>query len=268
MCVRPPADCSPTPGRARRLRQPLSSPSAGATEPALRAEKGDPGVNRRYIIGAIVAAVVVVGVLVGVSLLGGDDDPVASIENVEAVRADFEGVPSSGNTIGEPGAPVEIIEYGDTSCPVCKDAAETSIPQVVDEFVRSGRARMTFRPIAFISRSSERGALGAEAAGMQDRMWEFVTLIYANQGPEGEQDWLTDELLEEAASKLGLDVDRWRADYAGDEVASRFFQRQQEAEADDVTGTPFFVVKGPDGSDSFSGSAGLSRFREAIEKVS
>jgi len=224
-------------------------------------------VNRRYIIGAIVAAVVVVGALVGLSLAGGDDDAVSSIENVEQVQAEFEGIPSSGATIGEAGAQVEIIEYGDTSCPICKDAAETSIPQVVDEFVRSGQAKMTFRPIAFISRSSERGALGSEAAGMQDAMWPFVSLIYANQGPENEQDWLTDELLEEAATKLGLDVEKWKADYAGDAVASEFFARQNEADADNVTGTPFFVVKGPNGTDSFSGAVGLSRFREAIEKV-
>jgi protein-disulfide isomerase len=224
-------------------------------------------VNRRYIIGAIVAAVVVVGVLVGISHVGGDDDSVSSIENAEQVQAEFQGIPADGGTIGDAGAKVEIVEYGDTSCPICKDASETSIPQVVDEFVRSGQVKMTFRPIAFISRSSERGALGAEAAGMQDAMWPFVTLIYANQGPETEQDWLTDELLEEAATKLGLDVEKWKADYAGDAVASQFFERQNQADADSVTGTPFFVVKGPNGTESFSGAVGLSRVREAIEKV-
>lgn len=225
-------------------------------------------VNRRYVIGAIVAAIVVVGALVGLSLAGGGDDAVSSIEGAAEVQAELRGVPASGDTIGDPDAPVQIIEYGDTSCPICKDAAETSIPQVVDELVRTGKAKMTFRPIAFISRSSERGALGAEAASLQDQMWPFVSLIYANQGPETEQDWLTDDLLEEAAQKLGLDVEKWRSDYAGDAVASQFFQRTDQAEADKVTGTPFFVVKGPGGTDSFSGAAGLSRFREAIEKVS
>jgi predicted DsbA family dithiol-disulfide isomerase len=103
---------------------------------------------------------------------------------------------------------------------------------------------------------------------MQDAMWPFVTLIYANQGPENEQDWLTDDLLEEAASDLGLDVEKWKADYQGDAVASEFFKRSDEATADNVTGTPFFVVRGPNGEESFSGAVGLSRFREAIEKVS
>jgi protein-disulfide isomerase len=224
-------------------------------------------VNRRYIIGAIVGAIVVVGILVGISLAGGDSKSVSSIENVDQVQKEFAEIPSSGNTIGKADAPVEIIEYGDTSCPICKDASQTSIPEVVNEYVRSGKAKMTFRPIAFISRSSERGALAAEAAGMQNAMWPFVTLIYANQGPETEQDWLTDKLLEEAVTKLGLDVSKWKTDYAGDAVASQFFQRQNEADADKVTGTPFFVVKGPNGTEKFSGAVGLARFRQAIEKV-
>ena len=50
------------------------------------------------------------------------------------MQAEFAGVPSAGNTIGKPDAPVEIVEYGDTSCPVCKDASQTSIPQVIDEY--------------------------------------------------------------------------------------------------------------------------------------
>ena len=224
--------------------------------------------NRRYIIGAIVAAVVVVGGLVLLSLAGSDDKSVSSIQGVEQVKADLVGVPSSGNTIGEASAPVEIIEYGDMACPICKDAAETSIPLVIDEFVRPGDAKMSFRPIAFISRSSERGALAAEAAGMQDAMWEFVQVIYANQGPETEQDWLTDALLEEAVTEMGLDVEKWKTDYAGEPVASQYFERQTQADADEVTGTPFFVVNGPGGTDSFSGAVGVARFREAIEKVS
>jgi protein-disulfide isomerase len=223
-------------------------------------------VNRRYIIGAVVAAIVVVGVIVGISLAGGDDD-VATIENVEQVQQEFEGIPSSGDTIGNPDAPVTIIEYGDLACPVCRDASETSIPQVVEEFVRPGEVKMVFRPIAFISRSSERGLFGVEAAKRQDKAWEFATLIYANQGPEGEQDWLTDDLLAEAAGDLGLDVERWRADYEGDEVAQEFFENERQAQGHKVSGTPFFVVQGPNGEESFAGAAGLSQFREAIEKV-
>lgn len=184
-----------------------------------------------------------------------------------AVQREFTGIPSEGDTIGDPQAPVEIIEYGDISCPICKMASEGALPEIVDRLVRTGRAKMTFRPIAFISASSQRGALGAEAAAMQDAMWPFVTLIYANQGPESDPNWLTDADMEGAAAALGLDVARWKRDYSGDEVTQRYLERQSQADADKVTGTPFFVVKGPGGQELIVGAENFTRFEQAVTKV-
>ena len=222
--------------------------------------------NKRYIVGAIVAAIVVVAVLVGVTVFGGDDESVSSIEGVSEVQTQLKGIPQKGNTLGEAGAPIEIIEYGDTSCPACKAANESTVPELIDEYVRDGEATLTFRPIAFINASSERGALGAEAAAMQDAMWSFVDVLYANQGPETE-DWLSDALMEEAVTKLGLDLAKWRTDYAGEAVASAFFQRSEDASADNVSATPTFVVRGPRGERKVEGVANLSQFEEAIAAV-
>ncbi len=225
-------------------------------------------VSKRSLIALVVAAVVIGGAIIGISVAGGEEEaapPVAS--GVERVRAEFAGVPERNGTLGDPDAPIEIIEYGDISCPVCAVASEDTVPGVVEELVRTGEATLTFRPIAFISASSQRGALAAEAAAMQDRMWELITLIYANQGPETEQDWLTDAALEEAVAALGLDAARWRADYDGDEVVTRYERRMAQAQADEVPGTPHFVVRGPRGEESFSGVATVAQFREAIAKV-
>lgn len=222
--------------------------------------------NKRIMMGVIAAAVVAVGVLVGWSLLGGDDGTVDSIEGVEEVRQRFADLPQQGNTVGTAGAPVEIVEYGDISCPACKLASESTVPELIDTFVTPGRARLTFRPIAFINASSERGALGAEAAAMQDAMWPFVEVMYANQGPETE-DWLTDALMADAVAKLGLDVDQWRADYDGEAVASAFFARSEAATEDEVNATPTFIVRGPKGERTVSGVANLSEFRDAVSEV-
>jgi protein-disulfide isomerase len=223
-------------------------------------------VNKRIIIGVIAAAVVVVAVLVGVSLLGGDDEGSDGVQGIDEAQALFADLPQSGNTVGNPDAPVEIIEYGDTSCPACKSAAETVVPELIDAVVRPGDAKMSFRPIAFINASSERGALGAEAAAMQDAMWPFVEVLYANQGPESE-DWLTDGLMEEIVAGLGLDVEQWRADYAGDDVATAFFERRDAANEDNVNATPTFVITGPRGERTIEGSGNLSEFEEAIAAV-
>jgi protein-disulfide isomerase len=223
-------------------------------------------VNKRIIMGVVAAAVVVVAVLVGVSLLGGDDGSSGGAEGVAEVRERFADLPQRENTVGRADAPIEIVEYGDISCPACKSASEEVIPELIDEFVSDGRAKLTFRPIAFINASSERGALGAEAAAMQDAMWPFVEVLYVNQGPENE-DWLSDDLMTEIVGGLGLDVAQWEADYASEAVASKFFERDEAAREDQVSATPTFIVRGPGGERTISGAANLSEFEEAIAEV-
>lgn len=222
--------------------------------------------NKRIIIGVVAAAVVVVAVLVGINLLGGDDDGADGLQGVDEVQAQFAGLPQAANTVGQADAPVEIIEYGDTSCPACKAASESTVPELLAGPVAEGRAKLTFRPIAFINASSERGALGAEAAALQDAMWPFVDLLYRNQGPETE-DWLSDDLMAEMVGALGLDVDQWRADYEGDDVATSFFERSEAAREDGVNATPTFVVVGPRGERTVEGVANLSELEDAITEV-
>jgi protein-disulfide isomerase len=221
-------------------------------------------VNKRYIVGAIVAAVVVVGVLVAVSLAGGDSKTtVSGITGVAENEKELAGIPQKGNVLGDPSAPVTIVEYGDIACPGCQAASEEIIPMLTDEYVRTGKAKLEFRPIAFISQTSERGALGVEAAALQDKMWTLVSLLYRNQGDERD-DWLSDALLEEAAAKAGLDVDKWKTDYAGDAVAATYFERSNAASADGVDSTPTFIVKGPRGQQEANS---LEGFASAIEAV-
>ena len=220
--------------------------------------------NKRYIVGAIVAAVVVVGVLVGVSFAGGDSkSEVSGITGVAENEKELAGIPQKGNVLGEASAPVTIVEYGDIACPACQSASENVIPTIIDRYVRPGDVKMEFRPIAFISQSSERGALGVEAAALQDKMWTLVSLLYKNQGDERD-DWLSDELLTEAAGKAGLDVGQWETDYRGNAVAATYFQRSNDASADGVNSTPYFIVKGPRG-EKHVGT--LDEFTAAIEAV-
>ncbi|WP_217913833.1 DsbA family protein [Miltoncostaea marina] len=225
----------------------------------------------RYTWIAVAVAAVIVAVLVGTSLSGGGEDEggdeaAAAILGAQSVESELSGLRQSGNELGDPDAPVEIVEYGDLACPHCKEAAESMIPDVISQLVRTGEARLVFRPIAFISPSSERGALGAEAAAEQDAMWSLVTLLYRNQGDE-RADWLSDELLEQAVGELGLDVEAWRTDYRSSQIERRAAERAAAAEADGVEGTPTFIVRGPGGERMLQGVVGVTEVAEAVAAV-
>jgi protein-disulfide isomerase len=211
------------------------------------------------LLGAI--ALVLASLLL-VAACGGDDtDP----EGVEEAQAAFEGIPASGATVGEQDAPVEVVEYLDVQCPACKSAAEDVVPDLLDEQVRTGKIRLTARPIQVIGPASTLGARGAAAAGEQDAAWPFIDTLFRNQGP-GESGWLNEELMRNVADELGLDVDAWDEALRGssEQVVAADLAKARE---DQVPGVPYFVVSGPGGTEQVA-DATVENVVAAIESVS
>lgn len=223
----------------------------------------------RILLGGLVACLLAFGS--GASATSVDGPRPAAAENAltdgaSNIAARFAGLPQKGNRIGDPRAPITIVYYADIACPACALAQRVVVPKLIKTFVRTGRVKMVFRAIAFIGPTSERGALGAEAAARQDALWPFVSLLLANQGPEN-REWLKEEGMLAAATTLGLDPARWQADYDGKPVARAFVRAGRQAKADRVASTPWFVIRGPRGKRNVVGVRGLPAFRAAIARV-
>ncbi|MBE7700824.1 thioredoxin domain-containing protein [Oerskovia sp. Sa1BUA8] len=107
-------------------------------------------------------------------------------------------VPPGAHVLGDPAAPVTIVEFGDLECPYCHDAAPV-LRAVVEE--SGGTVRLVFRhfPLFEVHPYALTAALAAEAAGAQGRFWEMHDLLFAHQ------DRLDDVGLAHWAQTLGLD---------------------------------------------------------------
>ncbi len=189
-------------------------------------------------------AIVVVAVLIviGQSQTDGGD---TSLEGADVVRQELAGIPQDRLVLGDPGAPVTLVEFGDLQCPVCKGYAEEVIPEVIDSKVRGGEARIEFRNFTIISEESVPAAAAAIAAGKQGRGWNFVELFYRNQGIE-RSGYVSDEFLTEIARGAGIpDVARWDADRKSRSVLSEVSAETAQAERLGLGGTPSFAVEGP-----------------------
>jgi len=218
-----------------------------------------------YIVGAVVAALVVAGVLVGVSLSSDDGSGTASADTAAEVRANMEGIPANGLVLGEPDAPVTITEFADVACPHCRTAALNTVPTVVTDLVRTGKAKLEFAPTVFISASSERGALGILAAGKQDAGWQFAEMIYHIQGtrpPTGSPTatWWTSPRHRAGRRRLARRL-------PGSEVVQEYNAARAAVDAAGVNSTPTFIVSGPGARRPSRRRAG-SDIATAVEKVS
>ena len=67
----------------------------------------------------------------------------------------LDGIPQDGIALGEPDAPVTLVEYADLQCPFCAEWALQTFPELVADYVRDGRLRIEFRGLTFIGPESE-----------------------------------------------------------------------------------------------------------------
>jgi len=193
--------------------------------------------------GAALFAAIVVVVLIVVSQGGDDSDSTAS------AAADLSGVEESGVALGDPGAPVTMVEFADPQCPYCAEYTSDVLPDLIEKYVRSGDVRMELRLLTFIGPDGDslRLANAAYAASRQDGLWAFADLAYARQGAEN-SGYADDAFIDSVATDAGLDPGPIvaAAENPGVEVEALVGKAKAEAARAGVSSTPSFLI-GPTG---------------------
>lgn len=218
-------------------------------EKRLKAEAASKGSDRRQgmakIIGiAAFLAVIAVAVVVVVSQ-SGDEESAKAPSDVDKMLA---GIPQDGMVLGDPNAPVTLVEFADLQCPACQVASETIIPDVIGGPVKNGTAKYEFNNWAILGSESVTAAKAALAASEQNRLQQFVENFYANQGQEN-SGYVTDDFLLDIAEKAGIpDIDKWQADRELPRWDQVLLATDTEAVDAGFSGTPTFAIRNADGS--------------------
>jgi protein-disulfide isomerase len=212
------------------------------------AAKAAPAEARRQasprVLLAIVLSLLVVGAVVGVAsaLRVSSSSSRPPVAGATRARSLFDGIPQHGNVLGRPSAPVTLVEYADMQCPFCRDFGLRAEPPLIKRYVRTGRVKVVFRPLAFLGPDSVRGRNAVIAAGLQNKLFDVVQLLYTNQGAEN-TGWLDDRLVEAAAHSVpSLEVARLLADAGSAAVARRAQALDSQATMDGVRSTPAILV--------------------------
>jgi protein-disulfide isomerase len=217
---------------------------------------------------ATLAAVAIVGVLIAVSQSGSDSGgPVSGGDEAAAL---FRGIPQRGNVLGDPDAPATMVEYADLQCPYCAQYAGSVLPDVVRDYVRPGRLRLEFAPIAIIGPDSELGARAAVAAGLQNKMWQFTDVFYASQRAEN-SGYVDEAFIRDVATQVpGLDPARLLEDMDGAAAERSVTRHRARAQQLGVNATPtFFVARGNGSFRRLSiASLDFGSFSEPLDRIS
>ena len=187
----------------------------------------------------LVIAVVLVLIVVNSGGSGGD----ATIEEQGEVNRLLAGIPQDGMVLGDPKAPVQLIEFGDLQCPVCAGYAKEILPPIIENQVKNGEAKIDFRNLVIIGAESIPAGAAALAAGEQGRGWTYLELFYRNQGAE-RSGYVTDEFMEAIAKAAGVkNLAKWNQDRK--QLTGEVEKTTEEAGKLGYSGTPSFAVEGP-----------------------
>ena len=163
--------------------------------------------------------------------------------------------------IGDPNAPVTIIEYSSLSCPHCASFHADVLPGLKERYVDTGKVRFVFRDFP-LNQSAVDAAIVAHCAG-PDRYVGFLDVFFQTQ-----QSWSSAPDPREALKQLGKlggltnqQMDSCLADEAMlDAVLKSRLDGQNEH---DVQSTPTFVING----ETYPGSRSVDAFAEIIDPL-
>jgi protein-disulfide isomerase len=195
----------------------------------------------RLIIGVVVGALVLTGLLILVSIPRGSADVVVADYSGLSQAIDNSG--AIGFAIGEETAPITLVEYSDFSCPHCHDLAG-AIERLIQKYGRDGSLRVVFKPVSFVSPPySFPAAQAAVCAGEQGKFWEMHDQLWSLYESKSSIGYTRPNLVDSAAA-IGLDQDQFEACYSSEDTLAEVQGVLDEVEALGIQGTPALYVNG------------------------
>lgn len=195
--------------------------------------------------GLMIAFPIVLVLLIGLLVVLNQKSEQAGQEAVQSALTSLslEGQP----VLGSADAKISVVEFGDYKCPACKDWAEVIYPELMADYVDTGKVKFSFMQFPFLGQDSLTAAYASElmSTNYPDAFWTFHEEIYKQQGDERTL-WATPDKLAEIAALAVPDLDQEAfKEQLGD---NQYMQQAEEdrgiGEKAGVSGTPSVYVNG------------------------
>ena len=183
------------------------------------------------------------------------------------------------NSLGDPNAPIHIIEFGDFQCPFCKQFHAETEPLLISTYIKTGKVYFTYRSAGnWVSRNigggkteSQDAALAAYCAGDQNKFWEMHAALFSNNHDVEDQGSFASDQLTSIAKNAGLEMTAYQSCYNSGKYASQVQQDYSDAIAANIQGTPSFIViykvNGVSSSSFIQGAQPFGAFQQIIDTI-
>ena len=212
-----------------------------SAEPTPSDEAAKPLFSRTQMIFggiAIVAVAVVVFFLVRPS---GDSGELTAGNTAQKIT-----VYKDDHTMGDPKAPVVLLEYAAPTCPHCGHFATTAMPTIKKRFIDTGKVFYIFRNFPLMA--TDGAVEGLAACLPADKYFSFLDLMFRNQSkwdPDGYDIPDVGAALIQMARIVGLSPEKAKACMEDRATLDRVNQIAQDGELKyKINSTPTFIING------------------------
>jgi protein-disulfide isomerase len=171
--------------------------------------------------------------------------------------------PEGGFVMGNPDAPIKLIEYGSLTCPHCAEFTEKGFPKLRDNYIATGRVSFEFRN--FVRDKFDTSMAMLTHCGSPESFFALTDQVFANQKSlfDGLNEVAKDQSMQalpddkiftaigtrgglvDFFAARGIAKDQALACLANTKTASTMADNVQKAtEKYDITGTPTFILNG------------------------
>jgi len=163
--------------------------------------------------------------------------------------------------LGDPAAPITIIEYASLTCPHCAHFANYVLPELKREWIDTGKAKLVLRDFP-LDEPALRAAMIARCAP-PGRFYAFAETFFASQ-----EKWALTKDYREALARLaklgGMGKDEFEACLKNTTLETQIVEQRLAASQQlDVTSTPTFFINGS----KFSGAPTAEEFNKVLSNL-
>jgi|SRR5665213_725300 len=217
-------------------------------------------------------AIVVAGVIIGVAVFasghaGSGTTAVTTTSTTPAVNVNADQVSATGNpTVGDANAPLTIAYWFDYQCPFCKQNELTVMPQLITDYVNTGKVKIVYKDFSFLGTDSDTLGHWGRAVWQvaPDKFEAWHDAIYQNQGEENTGWATTAEIKKITAGVLTAAQTAQVAQLAVSNATTyqtAMDADKAEGEQDGVQGTPAMLI----GNNLVAGAESYAQVKAVID---
>ena len=171
--------------------------------------------------------------------------------------------------IGNPNAPITIIEFSDFQCPFCAKFHIQTLPKIMEEYIKDGKVKLVFRdfPIQSIHSNALLASAAAECANEQGKFKEMHDKLFENQNEWNSKN--TDNviiLFNQYSLEMGIEKEKFDSCLKNGKYIKEIQKDLDDGRTYGISGTPgFFIGNDKIGFIELKGAHPFENFKNIID---